>query len=147
MEQDNAAADAELAAAEFAFPGPLRDQLVAAILDGAKTSTTSLRQEYTVAHEPIPVAGTRQRVIDSTGATVAIIELTDVRTVALGDVPLSHAVDEGEGHTTVAAWRAAHERFWHSDDLRAELGDAGFRVDDSTPVVLERFSVVRRVMS
>lgn len=31
----------DLPKAEFAFPGPLRDQLVAAILDGTKTSTTS----------------------------------------------------------------------------------------------------------
>ncbi|HEX5993959.1 MAG TPA: hypothetical protein VFY84_02325 [Jiangellales bacterium] len=27
---------------EFAFPGPLRDKLVAAVLDGTKTATTGL---------------------------------------------------------------------------------------------------------
>jgi hypothetical protein len=32
----------ELPTVEFAFPGPLRDRLVAAILDGTKTSTTGL---------------------------------------------------------------------------------------------------------
>jgi len=40
---------AEIAAlpkAEFAFPGPLRDQLVAAILTRAKTSTTGLAVDY-----------------------------------------------------------------------------------------------------
>jgi uncharacterized protein YhfF len=31
---------------EFAFPGPLRDQLVAAVLNGAKTTTTGLLDDY-----------------------------------------------------------------------------------------------------
>ena len=31
----------ELPIFEFAFPGPLRDQLVAAVLDGSKTTTTA----------------------------------------------------------------------------------------------------------
>ncbi|MFD0035630.1 hypothetical protein ACFVJK_47190 [Streptomyces sp. NPDC127172] len=31
---------------EFAFPGPLRDQLVAAILSGSNTSTTGLVVDY-----------------------------------------------------------------------------------------------------
>lgn len=37
---------AELPKAEFAFPGPLRDRLVAAVLDGSKTATTGLVAEY-----------------------------------------------------------------------------------------------------
>ena len=36
----------DLPVAEFAFPGPLRDQLVAAILAGAKTTTTGLVADY-----------------------------------------------------------------------------------------------------
>jgi uncharacterized protein YhfF len=35
-----------LRAAEFGFPGRLRDTLVAAILRGEKTATASLRAEY-----------------------------------------------------------------------------------------------------
>jgi len=33
---------------ELAFPGPLRDQLVAAIRSGAKTTTSSLFRQYGV---------------------------------------------------------------------------------------------------
>ena len=40
--------------AEFGFPGPLRDKLVAAILDGAKTSTTALVVEYEQDGEALP---------------------------------------------------------------------------------------------
>ncbi len=37
---------ADLRLGEDAFPGPLRDQLVAAIIGGSKTSTSSLVQDY-----------------------------------------------------------------------------------------------------
>nr|WP_282433110.1 ASCH domain-containing protein [Cryobacterium arcticum] len=133
---------AELPIAEFAFPGQLRDKLVGAILAGTKTSTTSTLVEYSVEDEPLPAVGSRQIVIDSLERPVAIIETTGVRVVRLADVDLDHARDEGEGYTSVAEWRAGHEAFWHSDDMRAYIGNSDFTVTDDTPVVLERMRVV-----
>ncbi|MEV7189843.1 ASCH domain-containing protein [Kitasatospora sp. NPDC093102] len=127
---------------EFAFPGPLRDQLVAAILDGAKTSTTGLVADYEHEGEPLPLAGERSAVLDSDGRRVAVIETTDVRVVPLAEVDLQHALDEGEGCTSVAEWREVHERFWRSPEMLDALDDPGFTVDDSTPVVLQRFRLV-----
>ncbi|WP_093801606.1 ASCH domain-containing protein [Streptomyces sp. Wb2n-11] len=129
----------------FAFPGPLRDRLVAAVLAGEKVSTTGLLAEYEAEKEELPPAGERSVVIDSDGREVAVVELTEVRVLALGDVDLQHALDEGEGYTSVAAWRAGHERFWHSEEMREALGDPEFTVDDTTPVVAERFRVVERL--
>ncbi|KQV15659.1 MULTISPECIES: ASCH domain-containing protein [unclassified Kitasatospora] len=126
---------------EFAFPGPLRDQLVAAILSGAKTTTSALVASYEYDGEPLPEAGTRSAVIDSAGRRVAAIELTEVRVVRLADIDLRHAVDEGEGDESVAQWRAGHEEFWHSPEIRAELG-ADFTVDDDTLVVVKRFRLL-----
>ncbi|GIH76050.1 ASCH domain-containing protein [Planobispora longispora] len=133
---------ASLPKAEFAFPGPLRDALVAAILDGRKTATTGLIAEYEHEGEPLPKVGERSVVVDSADRPAAVIEVTGVRVVALGEVDTAHAVDEGEGCTTVAQWRAAHEKFWRSQEMRSALGDATFTVDDTTPVVLERFRVI-----
>jgi len=124
---------------EFAFPGPLRDQLVAAVLDGSKTTTTSLLTEYERAGEPPPAPGRRHAVADSAGHLVAVLETTAVRVLRLGEVDLDHALGEGEGFTTVAEWRAGHEQFWHSPEMRAELGDPGFTVSDDTLVVAETF--------
>jgi uncharacterized protein YhfF len=129
--------------AEFAFPGPLRDRLVAAILSGAKTSTSALALGYERANEPLPEVGQRSAVVDSEDRRVAVIELTEVRVVRLADVDLQHALDEGEGDESVAQWRAGHETFWHSADVRAELCDPGFTVDDDTLVVIQRFRLVR----
>ena len=55
----------DLPVAEFAFPGPLRDQLVAAILSGEKTTTTGLLVGYERDSEPLPRPGLRQAVLDS----------------------------------------------------------------------------------
>ena len=127
----------ELPLMELAFPGPLRDRLVAAVLSGAKTTTTGLF----LPDEPAEEAGQRLAVVDSAGRRVAVIEVTDVRVVRLSDVDLRHAVDEGEGDESVAGWRANHETFWHSEEVRAELG-ADFRVDDDTLVVATRFRLL-----
>jgi uncharacterized protein YhfF len=132
----------DLPVAEFAFPGPLRDQLVAAIMAGSKTTTTGLVADYEHDHEPLPRPGLRQAVVDSAGRPVAVIETTAVRVIRLGDVDLAHALGEGEGYTSVAEWRAGHERFWHSAEMRAALGDPEFAVDD-TLVVAQEFRLVR----
>ncbi|MGW0562138.1 ASCH domain-containing protein [Streptomyces sp. NPDC003016] len=129
----------------FAFPGPLRDRLVAAVLSGEKVSTTGLLAEYEAEKEELPPVGERSVVIGSDGREVAVVELTEVRVLALGDVDLQHALDEGEGYASVAAWRAGHERFWHSEEMREALGDPEFTVDDTTAVVAERFRVVERL--
>ncbi|MFH8403862.1 ASCH domain-containing protein [Streptomyces sp. NPDC018019] len=130
---------------EFAYPGPLRDRLVAAVLSGAKTTTTGLLADYGHAGDPLPRAGDRYQVPASDGRPVAVIEVTDVRVLRLVDVDLRHVLDEGEGHATVADWRADHESFWHGPQMREALGDPEFSVDDDTLVVAERFRVVERL--
>jgi uncharacterized protein YhfF len=127
---------------EMAFPGPLRDQLVAAILSGAKTSTSALVLGYERDNEPLPKVGELAAVVDSKDRRVAAIELTDVRVVRLADVDIQHALDEGEGDESVAQWRAGHESFWHSAEVRAELGDPEFAINDDTLVLAQRFRLV-----
>lgn len=127
------------------FPGPLRDRLVEAVLDGRKVSTTGLLVEYQVEKEDPPPVGERSALIDSDGQEIAVLEITEVRILRLGDVDLQHVLDEGEGDTSVAGWRAGHERFWHSDEMREGLGDPEFTVDDDTLVVAERFRVVELI--
>jgi uncharacterized protein YhfF len=131
-----------LGVGEFAFPGPLRDQLVAAIIAGTKTTTTGLLADYELDAEPLPRPGDRQVVIDSAGTPVALIEIVHVRVVRVGEIDLAHAVGEGEGYGSVAEWRSGHERFWHSREYRHYRGDPAFTVTDDTLAVTEQFRVV-----
>ncbi|MET8755518.1 ASCH domain-containing protein [Streptomyces sp. NPDC004667] len=125
------------------LPGEQRDQLVAAVLSGAKTTTTGLLEEYEREGEPLPEPGGRAALMDSAGQRLAVLELTEVRVLRLADVELRHALDEGEGYASVAEWRASHEEFWHGPELRAAMGDPCFTVHDDTMVVTERFRLVR----
>jgi uncharacterized protein YhfF len=123
-----------LPVAEFAFPGALRDELVAAILRGEKTATAGLMAEFEEDGEAVPEPGDRFVVLDSENRGVAMIETTEAVVVRAGDVDEQFARDEGEGFETVADWRAAHERFW-----------GGYRTEaitDNTLVVCERFRLV-----
>jgi uncharacterized protein YhfF/isopentenyldiphosphate isomerase len=130
---------------ELAFPGPLRDRLVAAVLTGVKTATTGLWEEYERLGEPLPSAGERSVVVNSGGLPVAVVETTHVQVVPLGDIDLPYVMEEGEGHASVAEWRAAHERFWQGEEMRTALGDPAFTVEDTTRVVARRFRVVERI--
>jgi uncharacterized protein YhfF len=127
-------------AVEFAFPGPLRDALVAAVLRGDKTSTSALAVHYE--GEELPEVGERMRVVDSAECDVAVIEITDVKLLPLSEVDLEHALAEGEEYTTVAGWRAEHEKFWNSPEVLAELDDPDFAVNDDSIVLAWRFKLV-----
>lgn len=60
---------------ELAFPGPKRDQAVAAILARDKTALTGLLQVLENAGELVPEVGQRSSVLDSAGHPAAVIEL------------------------------------------------------------------------
>ena len=119
-----------------------RHRIVAAVLAGRKTSTTGLLLSYQHDDEPLPHPGQRSTMIGSAGQPLAILEVTEVRQMPLSDIDLAHAIDEGEGYTTVAQWRAGHERFWHCAPMREHLGRPDFTVDDTTVAVTERLRVV-----
>ncbi|MGM7671931.1 ASCH domain-containing protein [Microbacterium sp. A93] len=138
-EEKSLLSEKDLPVSEYGFPGALRDQLVAAILRGEKTATTSLAVEYEIEGEALPTVGDRAFVIDSDGEPVCIEEIVGVRVARLADVDLEHAIAEGEGFTTVAEWRVGHEGFWHGAEYRAAMGDPTFAVNDETTVVLVQF--------
>ncbi|MFF9067607.1 ASCH domain-containing protein [Streptomyces sp. NPDC014891] len=129
----------------LAYPGPLRDRLVAAVLSGEKTATTGLLVEYEVENEELPEAGERSALIDSDGREVAVVEITEVEVLPLGEAALRLALGEGEGYRSVAEWRAGHESFWHGEEMREALGDPEFVVDEETVLVVEWFKVVERL--
>jgi uncharacterized protein YhfF len=134
----------DLPLAEFGFPGPLRDRLVAAILSGEKTATTVLHAAVEHLDEELPRVGDRSVVVDSEGRPVAVIETTEVRVIPIRDVDEDFARDEGEGMETVREWRAAHERFWSGGESRQMMGGASPVITDDTLVVAERFRLVER---
>ena len=127
-----------LRSAEFGPPGPLRDRLVALILSGRKTATSSLVSDYELECEPLPEPGELELLLDSNDRGVAVLETLAVAVVPLADAPWSQVVAEGEGHATLAEWRRDHEEFWVASSLTGQL-------DESTAVVMQEFRVVERL--
>jgi uncharacterized protein YhfF len=126
---------------EFADPGPVRDQVVAAIVAGTKTTTTGLALEYERSGTAVPQVGWQFVVLDSADLPAAVIEMTEVRRLRIADIDLRHVLDDGD--ESVAQWRAAHEEYWHSAETREVLGEPEFTVGDDTMVLAQRFRLVR----
>lgn len=122
----------------WAFGGSprLADELLALVLDGTKTATTTALVELTDAGEPLPERGDLSIVLDGRGHPRALIRTTDVRVVRFADVDAEHARLEGEDDRSLATWVVEHERYF-----ARVLAAAGRRLDGDTEMVLERFEV------
>ena len=142
MTQDPIVPLTELPRGEFAFPSPLRDALVTAILDGTKTTTTSLLVEHPRGHNPREDVGTLEAVLDSHDNVVCVIRTTEVQVCRLADVSDEHAIAEGEGYAGASDWRAGHEQFWRSPEFVEYIGVLD--INDDTQVVCQRFTVDER---
>ena len=105
---------------EFAFPDLIRDSLIAAIESGVTTSTCSFMHDYDVSDDPLPSVGYKGAVVDSHGQRRFAVTTTGVDIVHLRDVPLAHALAEGEGYASVAEWRAEPLQFQSSAGIRAD---------------------------
>ncbi|MGV0351762.1 ASCH domain-containing protein [Corynebacterium guaraldiae] len=139
MTQDALEPISALPRGEFAFPGPLRDALVTAILNGTKTTTTSLLAEHPSGYKPQEDVGNLEVVLDSHDNAVCVIRTTEVQIRRLADVSDEHAIAEGEGYADASDWRAGHEQFWRSPEFVEHIGELD--INDDTQVVCQRFTV------
>lgn len=135
-----------LRAMTFGFDGDggLGDRLIAAVLRGEKTATSSTAVEYLGGEDPLPRVGERLALTDHAGGVHGVVETTRVTIVPMDEVGDDVARDEGEGFTDAAAWRAAHAAFWHeiTEEIRADCGDPTWVLRASEPVVVEWFRLV-----
>ena len=137
MTQDPIVPLTELPRGDFAFPGPLRDALVTAILNGTKTTTTSLLAESPRGYKPQEDVGNLEAVLDSHDNVVRVIRTTEVQVCRIADVSDKHAIAEGEGYADASDWRAGHEEFW--PEFVEYIG--GLDINDDAQVVCQRFIV------
>ena len=102
------------------------------VRDGPKRATASLVASY-ADDEPMPVPGDLGVVLDGAGEPLCVVRTTAVEVRAFGEVDEEFAWTEGEGDRSLAYWRDAHTRFFAGQ---------GTPLDETTPVVLERFDLV-----
>lgn len=110
------------------------DALLALVLAGTKTATSTALRDFGDDTEPEPQEGDLSIITDGQGRPRALIQTTSVRTVAFGEVDADHAAAEGEGDLSLEHWREVHRRFFEQS--------GGAPVPDDLPVVLEEFTVL-----
>jgi len=123
--------------------GGLGDRLLAAVLRGEKTATSSLAIGY-LSGDPVPRVGERLPLVDHDDGVHGVVETTRVTITPLHLVGDDVAHDEGEGFAGAAAWRRDHVAYWTelTDVLRSEAGDPGWELREAEPVVVERFRLL-----
>ncbi len=123
--------------------GGLGDRLLAAVLRGEKTATSSLAVEY-LSGEPLPRVGERLTLVDHGGRPQGVVETTRVTIVPLHLVGNDVARDEGENFADAAQWRQAHVAFWAevTDLVRADAGDPKWQLREAEPVVVHWFRLL-----
>ncbi|MDO9396642.1 MAG: Gfo/Idh/MocA family oxidoreductase [Herbiconiux sp.] len=128
---------------EFGPPGAFRDQLVALILSGRKTGSTTLRVAYALpgGTQAVPRPGERRALIGSSGEPVAVIEYLEVVDTALDTITVDLAAHESP---SPEAWRAAHVAYFETltEAVRAHLGDPAWAATAPGPLVTTVFRVV-----
>jgi uncharacterized protein YhfF len=118
----------------------LADELGTLVVQGIKTATASLEQEYQPAgDEPLPKPGDLSVVLGGDDKPLCIIETTEIRILPFGQVDPQFAYDEGEGDRSLAFWRSEHTKYFGR-----VCQQIGCTLDDDLPVVCERFRVVYR---
>ena len=123
--------------------GGLGDRLLAAVLRGEKTATSSLAVEY-LSGEPLPRVGEQLDLVDSAGRVHGQVQTTRVTIIPLHLVDDQVAGDEGEDYVDAEGWRRAHVAFWSevADLVRVEAGDPEWELREAEPVVVEWFRLL-----
>lgn len=113
----------------------LADELLALVLAGTKTATSSALADYDAEDTPIPEVGELSIILDGEGHPAALIRTTHVQVVAFEDVDADFAAAEGEDDRSLESWRAGHTRYFLRT-LGLDALPAGFQV------VTERFELL-----
>ncbi|MFI9489923.1 ASCH domain-containing protein [Promicromonospora sp. NPDC052451] len=114
----------------------LAEKLLAAVLAGDKTATSSALWDYEDEGAPLPLAGELSILLDGEGHPRALIRTTRVETTTFEQVDEEFAAAEGEDDRTLESWRAGHEAYF-----RRTLG-GGREFAPDMPLVCERFELL-----
>jgi uncharacterized protein YhfF len=129
----------------FGYDGDrgLGDRLLAAVLRGEKTATSSLAVEY-LSGEPLPRVGQRLALVDHDGRAHGVVQTMRVTIMPLHLVGDDVARDEGEGFARADEWRRDHVVFWNevTDLVRADASDPTWQLREAEPVVVHWFRLL-----
>jgi signal transduction histidine kinase/uncharacterized protein YhfF len=118
-------------------------KLIEQVLSGEKTATISLAREWEL-EGGTPKIGQRLPVIDHHGRRHAVVEVIRIAVMPFGEVDAGTVAEHEPDGPTVEAWRE-HQRDYYGrcrEQIATLLGEPGWRLTESEPLVVLRFKVV-----
>ena len=128
-----------LEAFHFDDNAPSADELAELVLAGRKRATAGLVWSFEQTGAAIPKSGDLSIVTNFAGTPLCVIETKRVDIVPFDEVSEEFAATEGEGDSSLAYWREAHQAYFGRECKRI-----GRKPNPRMPVVCERFEVVYR---
>ena len=113
----------------------IAEELLALVLSGTKTATSSALSDFDAEDSPQPVVGELSIILDGEGRPAALIRTTEVEVVAFDAVGADFADAEGEDDRSLESWRAEHTTYFLRT-LGLDTLPADFQI------VTERFEVL-----
>ena len=115
----------------------LANDLVALVLNGNKTATTSLYYLYEVENEQLPRVGQLGILTDFDGSAKCIIKTKHVDVIPFSKVKAEFAFKEGEGDKSLKYWKEGHIDFFDR-----ELKNYNKEFSEDMLVICEEFEVI-----
>lgn len=93
----------------------MAEELLALVLSGQKTGTSSAYQAYEDGDEPLPQVTDLRIILNGQGQPVCLIQTTSVEILPFNQVSEIQAFKEGEGDRTLSYWQTVHQKFWERE--------------------------------
>jgi|WetSurMetagenome_2_1015567.scaffolds.fasta_scaffold214759_1 uncharacterized protein YhfF len=122
----------------FGSSATMADELLALVLQGKKTATSSSLLYYQVKQQRPPQAGDLSIVTDSVGQPRCVIETTATTIMPFREMTFEICRWEGEDEN-LQSWQEGHQRFF-----TAEGAAEGYQFTGEMPVIFEDFQLVYR---
>jgi uncharacterized protein YhfF len=123
----------------FGHTSEMADELLALVLSGKKTGTSSLHLLYELEQETLPQAGSYSVLLDGADQAQAIICTKVVDILPYSQVSEVHGYLEGEGDRNLSYWRSVHQPFFER-----ELREYQITFSEDLLLVYELFEIVFR---
>ncbi|HAS74699.1 MAG TPA: RNA-binding protein [Clostridiales bacterium UBA8960] len=107
------------------------------VLEGKKTSTTSLHCLYAFEDEELPEENAYSIILDGNNEAQCVIKTTKVSITPFNEVTETFAKTEGEGDMSLEYWKKVHRAFFSKDLKKFEKA-----FTENMLVVCETFEVV-----
>jgi signal transduction histidine kinase/uncharacterized protein YhfF len=127
---------------EFGYEGDdgAGERSIAQVIAATKTVSISLAREWDLEGGP-PKIGQRIPITDHHGTRRAVVEVTRVAVLPFDQIDAAVVSAESAGATTLDDWIASHRAFYAGcrDEVALLLGEPGWRLTDSEPMVVTSF--------